>query len=139
MSRAGSVRSAGLGFLGKGSDIVQVFISTLQGFAEKYMYWTPQKIRLTDVVEIFIITFLFYHVLVWIKGTRAWMLFKGIVVILLFILIAAMFQMNTILWIVARTINIAVIAVVIVFQPELRRFLEQMGSGKIKELFVAES
>ncbi len=72
---------------------MQAFISTLQGFAEKYMHGITQtpKIRATDIVEIFIITFLLYHVLVWIKGTRAWMLFKGIVVILLFILVAAVF------------------------------------------------
>ena len=87
----------------EGSEIVQAFISTIQGFVEKNRFLiTPQKIRLTDIVEIFIITFLFYHVLVWIKGTRAWMLFKGIVVVLLFILVAAVFQMNTILWQIGR-------------------------------------
>ena len=48
-----------------------------------------------DIVEILIISFLFYHILLWIKNTRAWNLFKGIIVILLFVLVAAIFQMNT--------------------------------------------
>lgn len=111
---------------------MQAFISTLQGFAEKYMHGITQtpKIRATDIVEIFIITFLLYHVLVWIKGTRAWMLFKGIVVILLFILVAAVFQMNTILWLAGRTVNVALTALVVIFQPELRKALDQLGRKK---------
>lgn len=53
----------------------------------------------TDVVEIVIIAFLLYYMLVWIKNTRAWMLLKGILVVLLFVALAAVFQMNTIMWI----------------------------------------
>ena len=110
---------------------VQTFISTIQWFAEKYMFWiTLQKIKTTDIVEIFIIAFLLYHVLVWIKGTRAWMLFKGILVILIFILAAAVFQMNTILWLAGRTVNVALIALAVIFQPELRKALDQLGRKK---------
>ena len=114
----------------EGSEIVQTFISTIEGFAEKLYWITPQKIRVTDIVEIFIITFLFYHVLVWIKGTRAWMLFKGIVVILLFILVAAVFQMNTILWLASSMVNVALTALAVIFQPELRKALDQLGRKK---------
>ena len=53
-------------------------------------------IHWTDIVEIFIITFLLYHILLWIKNTRAWALLKGVVVIGVFVLIAAIFNMNTI-------------------------------------------
>lgn len=104
----------------------------MQGFAEKYMSWwiTPQKVKPTDVVEILIIAFLLYHVLAWIRGTRAWMLFKGIIVILIFILIAAIFQMNTILWLAGRTVNVALIALAVIFQPELRKALDQLGRKK---------
>lgn len=112
----------------EGCEVVQAFISTIQGFAEKNLSWiTPQKIRVTDVIEIFIITFLFYHVLVWIKGTRAWMLFKGIVVILLFIFVAGVFQMNTILWLASKTVDVALTALAVIFQPELRKALDQLG------------
>lgn len=55
------------------------------------------------------------------------MLFKGIIVILIFILIAAVFQMNTILWLAGRTVNVALIALAVIFQPELRKALDQLG------------
>ncbi|MCD7725462.1 MAG: diadenylate cyclase CdaA [Clostridiales bacterium] len=84
------------------------------------IYWT-------DVVEIIILTFLAYHILVWIKNTRAWALLKGVAVIAVFILIAAVFRMNTILWIVSNVFSIAAIAIVVVLQPELRKALEELG------------
>ena len=84
-------------------------------------------IHWTDIVEIFIITFLLYHILLWIKNTRAWALLKGVVVIGVFVLIAAIFNMNTILWIVTNGFSIAAIAIVVVLQPELRKALEELG------------
>ena len=68
-----------------------------------------------DFIEILIIAFLFYHILLWIKSTKAWNLFKGIIVILLFVLVSAIFQMNTILWLAERTLNVGLIALVIIF------------------------
>ena len=59
-------------------------------------YWPDVKI--TDIIEIIIIAFLVYHIIVWIKNTKAWMLLKGMVVLGVFILLAAIFKMNTILW-----------------------------------------
>jgi len=88
-------------------------------------------ITLVDVIEILIISFLFYHVLMWIKSTRAWNLFKGIMVILIFVLLAAFFQMSTILWIAENTLNVGLIALVIIFQPELRNALENIGGKNI--------
>jgi diadenylate cyclase len=84
-------------------------------------------VRWTDIVEILIIAFLVYHILVWIKDTKAWSLFKGLVIILVFILFAAIFNMTTILWIVKNIFSIAVIAIVVVLQPELRKALETLG------------
>ena len=80
-----------------------------------------------DFIEILIIAFLFYHILLWIKSTKAWNLFKGIIVILLFVLVSAIFHMNTILWLAERTLNVGLIALVIIFQPELRKALENLG------------
>jgi diadenylate cyclase len=84
-----------------------------------------------DVIEILIISFLFYHILLWIKSTRAWNLFKGIIVILLLVLIAVIFQMNTIIWLAENTLNVGLIALVIIFQPELRNALENLGSKNL--------
>lgn len=97
-------------------------------FKNKYLTWIDLPVvTVIDIVEIIIIAFLFYTILVWIKSTRAWMLFKGLMMILVFVFLAAIFQMNTILWIAEKTINVGVIALVIIFQPELRRALEQLG------------
>lgn len=107
---------------------MQSFLHSFENFLKNYMSLVHlPDITPTDIVEIIIITFLIYSVMVWIKNTRAWMLFKGILVILGFTLIAAIFQMNTILWLAEKTISVGVIAVIIVFQPELRKALEQLG------------
>lgn len=104
------------------------FASMMGTFKDKYLTWMNLPvITQIDIVEIVIIAFLLYNVLVWIKNTRAWMLFKGLLVILMFVLVAAVFQMNTILWIAEKTISVGVMALVIIFQPELRRALEQLG------------
>ena len=103
-------------------------MATMGSFWEKAsIYLNLPKITMTDVVEILIITFLFYYMLVWIKNTRAWVLLKGIMVILLFVLVAAVFQMNTIIWIAKNTLSVAITAIVIIFQPEIRKALENLG------------
>ncbi len=105
---------------------------TLDAFWEKVsVYMNLPKITTTDIVEIIIIAFLFYYMLVWIKNTRAWVLLRGLMVILLFVLLAAVFQMNTIIWIARNTLNILLIALVIIFQPEMRKALENLGRKNI--------
>ncbi|MCL2051588.1 MAG: diadenylate cyclase CdaA [Lachnospiraceae bacterium] len=91
----------------------------------------PYYIKWTDIVEIILISFLAYSVMVWIKTTRAWSLLKGIVVIAIFVLVAAIFGMNTILWIVQNILSVAVIAIVVILQPELRKALEELGRKNI--------
>ena len=85
----------------------------------------------TDVAEIIILAFLAYHILVWIKNTRAWALLKGVTVIAVFILIAAFFRMSTILWIVQNVFSIAAIAIVVMLQPELRKAMEELGQKNL--------
>ena len=77
------------------------------------------------------ISFIVYQILAWVSKTRAWSLLKGLIVILAFVLLAAVFKMNTILWIVEKCLSIVVIAIVVVLQPELRRALEQLGRKNI--------
>lgn len=96
--------------------------------ASSFLGMSDIMISWVDVVEILIISFLIYHVLLWIKSTRAWNLFKGIVVVLLFVLVAAIFQMTTILWLAQNLLNVGLIALVIIFQPELRKALENLGT-----------
>ena len=113
-------------------------MATMGAFWEKAsIYLNLPKITMTDVVEILIITFLFYYMLVWIKNTRAWVLLKGIMVILLFVLVAAVFQMNMIIWIAKNTLSVAITAIVIIFQPEIRKALENLGQKNFLTSFFA--
>lgn len=102
------------------------------GFVEEYLsnLHIPKNIMWTDIVEIIIISFLVYQILMWIRNTRAWALLKGIVVILVFLLFAVLFQLTTILWLAEKVFSLAVIAFVVVLQPELRRALEKLGQKK---------
>ena len=107
-------------------------LATLDAFWQKAsLYMNLPKISITDIVEIIIIAFLIYYMLVWIKNTRAWMLLRGLMVILLFVLLAALFQMNTIIWIARNTLNVLVIALVVIFQPEMRKALENLGRKNV--------
>lgn len=89
------------------------------------------KITLTNILEIIIIAFLVYELLLWIKNTRAWTLLKGILVIMLFYIGAAILELDTILWIFRNVAALAITALVIIFQPELRKALEQLGIRNI--------
>lgn len=104
---------------------------TLQAFWEKAVSYLTLQVSYTDIIEIIIISVLIYYMLVWIKDTRAWMLLRGILVILAFVLLAVLFEMNTIVWIADKLFNVAMIAVVVIFQPEMRKALENLGRKNI--------
>ena len=84
-----------------------------------------------DVAEILIIAVLLYYTLVWMKTTRAWILLKGLIVILVFLLLAYFFRMTTILWMAQNVLGFAVTALFVVLQPELRKALEELGKKNI--------
>jgi len=88
------------------------------------------EMYLTDILEILILTFLIYHLIVWVKNTKAWMLLKGILALTLLILVAAILQMHTILFLAKNLVTVLATALVVVFQPELRRVLEKIGEKK---------
>lgn len=102
------------------TNIIEFILTELEKF-------NMPKISWTDVIEIFVIAFLIYEIMLWIKNTRSWSLLKGILVIAFFLLIAVAFEMNTILWIANNLFTIAATALVVIFQPELRKALEQLG------------
>lgn len=112
--------------------------ANFSGFVEEYLttLHIPKNIMWTDIVEIIIISFLVYQILMWIRNTRAWSLLKGVVVILGFLLLSVIFQFSTILWIAEKVFSLAVIAIVVVLQPELRRALEKLGQQKIVAPFL---
>ncbi len=107
-------------------------------FIQKYISFDSIPMMVgTDFIEILIITFLIYELMVWIKNTKAWSLLRGMVIIAVFITLAYIFQMNTIIWIVRNALNVAIMALVVIFQPELRKALDVLGRKNILSDFVA--
>lgn len=87
--------------------------------------------RLSDVLDILAIAFLVYEILNWIRRTRGWMLFRGILVVALVWLLAAIFQLNMVRWLFERAFSVGILAMIIIFQPEIRRALERIGTSNI--------
>ena len=109
-------------------------MENLSIFFQDFFSWLQLhniKIKPTDILEIFIIAVVFYNIVKWIKTTRAWVIVKGILVLLVFWLIASLLNMHAILWIFYKTIGVGITAVIILFQPELRKALEQLGQKSI--------
>lgn len=106
-------------------------IDAINAFTEDYFRMALPNVTFIDIVEIFIIAFFFYEILYWVRNTRAWTLLKGIGVIIAFFVVAAFFQMNTILWLGGKLVNAALIALIVVFQPEMRSALERLGSRRL--------
>ncbi len=110
-------------------------------FAEKLNSWLSllPSFTLTNVAEILILTAFVYECLLWIKNTKAWQLLKGILVIVVFTAVAAIFHMTTIMWLIERLSTAAIIAAVVIFQPELRKALEQLGSKAFISTLLPDS
>ncbi len=85
------------------------------------------SIKVTDVLDIVIVAYLLYTLLGFIKETRAQQLFRGVLLIIAFFLISEILNLSLLNWLLTRLITVGLIAVVILFQPEIRRGLEQIG------------
>ncbi len=93
--------------------------------------WHMPDIGVTDLIEMFIIAVAVYSILKWFRDTRAWALLKGLAVIGAFCVLAVIFDMQTILWLAGKAFTYGIIAIFIVFQPELRKALESLGQKRI--------
>ena len=92
-----------------------------------WLFRTVSAITAIDILEILVLAFLVYNILLWIKDSRAWTLLKGIMVLGIFVFVIYALQMETLMYLVNRAIDIAIMAAIVIFQPELRKALEQLG------------
>ena len=107
-------------------------MTSILSFFSRYLgRITIPSIRVTDIVEILLIAYFVYQFIVWIKYTRAYSLLKGILLVAGFILVAYIFNMTTILWFVQNLVSVLLIGLIVIFQPELRKVLEQLGEKRI--------
>lgn len=101
-------------------------------------YWLPSldylktvlKFNLSSVIDVLIVAFVVYKLMLLIKGTRAVQLIKGLAVLLIATAISSMLNLHTIHWLLRQAMTALVVALPVVFQPELRRALEKLGRGK---------
>ncbi|EEU30089.1 MAG TPA: diadenylate cyclase CdaA [Limosilactobacillus coleohominis] len=87
--------------------------------------------NLINLIDILVIWFLIYELIMLIRGTRAIQLFKGILVIILIKIVSWYVGLSTVSWLMDQVINWGVIAIVVIFQPEIRRGLEHLGRGTL--------
>lgn len=98
-----------------------------ESFDNFSIYGSRIRMDFGDVLEILIIALILYYIMVWMKTTRAWALLKGLIVICVFLILARIMEMYTILWMAQNILGFAVTALIIVLQPELRKALEELG------------
>lgn len=106
--------------------------SFLNGFADKLL-----SISIFDVIDISIVAYIFYKIFMFIKDTRAEQVLKGIVFLLLATQLSETFKLHTVHWILIRTLDIGIMAIIIIFQPEFRAGLEHLGRTKFN--FILKS
>lgn len=98
-----------------------------------------KMIGVNDVVDMIIIAFVAYHVLLFIRRSRSGQVAKAIVLLVAVFGISYFCKLKVVSFLLSNAVEMGLISLVIIFQPEIRRVLEQMGSGKLRELFVSEA
>ncbi|MFD2114520.1 diadenylate cyclase CdaA [Paenibacillus yanchengensis] len=96
-----------------------------------YFLDTTWQDWIKDAIDIAIVTFIIYKILVLVKGTRAVQLLRGIIVLVATWAISMWFNLYTLKWLMNQMFTLGILAIIIIFQPELRRVLEQLGRGNI--------
>ena len=95
--------------------------------------FTPNIINetwLSTSIDILAVAYCIYKILQWVRETKAWTLFKGFMIVILVYGVASLLNLITILWVMEKTFSIGLLAIVVIFQPELRKALDQLGKGK---------
>ncbi|WP_019414258.1 diadenylate cyclase CdaA [Paenisporosarcina sp. TG20] len=99
-------------------------------FIDQFTELAPVNL-LVNIIDVLLVWFVLYKVITLIKGTKAVQLLKGIFVIIIVQMLTDVFGLDTLFWIMEEVTNWAFLAIIIIFQPELRRALEQLGRGKL--------
>jgi len=103
------------------------------------IFYTIANIRFFDIIDILIVTFIVYKAIEFLRETRAGQLIKGVAVLLIVFFLADTLNLVSLKWILDTIFDVALIAVIVIFQPELRRALERMGQANIKAIGRADS
>ena len=107
-------------------------MQSITGLISRYLSrLTLPGMGINDIIEILLISYFIYQFMVWIKTTRAYSLLKGILMVLAFLIISYIFRLNTILYFFRNLANVLILGIIVIFQPELRKVLEELGRKQI--------
>src|ERR1041385_3125359 len=101
----------------------------------KFLFWSALK----PIVEISILWFVFYRILVFFEGTRAFQVLRGITYLIIAYLISQILGLDTIIWLLTKFFGISIIALLIIFQQELRQGLARLGQGHLFNISLGEA
>ncbi|GEN35612.1 diadenylate cyclase CdaA [Aneurinibacillus danicus] len=97
----------------------------MEDFTENFLGY------IINAIDILIVTYIIYKLILLLRGTRALQLFKGIIVVVVVMLASTFLHLSTLKWLMDKTFTYGVFAILVIFQPELRRALEQIGRGRL--------
>lgn len=91
-------------------------------------------IKITDLIDIAIISYIFYKIISFAKETRAGQVLRGVALVLILLWLSNVLNLHILAYILSKTVELGFLALVIVFQPEIRHFLERVGSGQFRRI-----
>lgn len=112
----------------------RTIISSFFSAFDQFRTMTP-----IDVVDILVVAYIIYRVMKLLKDTSAARLAKGILILVLIMLFASFLRLTMISWLLRNALSVGVFAVVVIFQPELRRLLEQIGKGNLSRMLIPDT
>ena len=113
-------------------------LDALYSFWNQFLY-VLTSIRIFDIIDILVIAYLIYKGIGFLRETRAGQLVKGIVVLLVAYALAQWFELTVLKWLLTLVVDSAIIALAVIFQPELRRMLEKVGQTRISHAQIYDS
>ena len=113
---------------------MDVTLAQFSGWVVRYLL----TIQITDILDIAIMAFALYKIFTLVQSTKAASLVKGLLIFLTALVLSSALHLNGINYIMTRMVNLGLLALIILFQPEIRRILEQVGSRRLMAFFVHE-
>lgn len=113
---------------------MEVTLAQVSGWVVRYLL----TIQITDILDIAIMAFVLYKIFTLVQSTKAASLVKGLLIFLAALVLSSALHLNGINYIMSRMVNLGLLALIILFQPEIRRILEQVGSRRLTAFFIHE-
>lgn len=114
-------------------SIKEIYQDVIVAYIEKL--WNTPLLLIMSILDVIVVVFLLYKIFQILKGTRAWQLLKGILILILATFISEVLKLNILNYILSSVMTYSVFMLIVIFQPELRRALEQLGTNKFSKYF----